>query len=172
MTTYPSNHVVTADEFSALSNSVDLLLSPPVFEGRQTVSQNIATSTSAAITLDAEDIDSYNGHDAVTNTSRYTIQRAGRYQISGAIAYAPNATGGRHAEIFVNGTIINGGSANAQAITAAGTTTRVASRTITKLLAVNDYVELYAFQTSGSLLATAVSSFEHSTLSVRWVGTV
>lgn len=146
MAGYPSGHVVTADEFN-----------PVVCELRQTSAQSIAnSSTTVAVTFDTEDIDTDGGHSTSSNTSRYTAQRAGRFQISGLLTFAAvNTTGKRSGWWGVNGTQVPGSQVDLVPSSSIGTC--IVLPTMTVLLSVGDYVEMFAFQTSGSALSTASS---------------
>jgi hypothetical protein len=171
--TWTAGEVVTAAYMNSnVRDAGNFFLSVPVFEGRQTIVQSINNSTSTPITFDAEDVDNDNGHSTSTNTSRYTPQTAGRFQLSGAISWASNATGLRNAEWWKNGSAVNG--AGTSFTTINGSTTRYPARMITELAnGSTDYFELTGFQTSGAALNTAVGlAVEQPTFSVRWVGTL
>lgn len=150
------------------------LLKPPKCELRQPVAQSIPNNVVfTAITFGAHDIDEdYLGgamHSDSTNPSRATANFAGWYQVSGAVAFAANATGVRGAYIVVNGTAINGSEALIASAGAANSHITVA-RTKMVYLNVGDYVELQCYQNSGGALLTAVSgAVSQSSLSVRWV---
>lgn len=110
--------------------------------------QTVATATEAALNFNAEQFDSDTCHDNSTNPNRLTCKTAGKYLITGAIRYQSNATGYRGASLRVNGgTYI--GLAGSQA--ANGQVTQITVVTIYDL-AVNDYIELIAYQESGSTL--------------------
>jgi hypothetical protein len=153
-----------------LSNAVAFFLSPPTFEGRQTSTQSLTSGAGTAILLDTEDVDNDNGHSTVTNTSRYTAQTAGRFQVSGGVGYASNATGARLAFFAINAGN-NNGSGTELAAVGGGAVTLVPARTKTVFLNVGDYVELFGLQSSGGALGTDVTTLDQSTMSVRWVGT-
>lgn len=110
--------------------------------------QSLTNSTNTVIAFDTERWDTDTIHDNVTNNSRLTCKTAGKYQISACIAYASNATGDRETSIRLNGTTViayDTRSAVNGAVTIA---------TISTLwdMAVNDYVEVLGFQTSGGAL--------------------
>lgn len=62
-------------------------LSVPVFMGTANTNQSLTSGTLTAINLNVEHIDSHNGHDNVTNNSRWTCPAdwAGTYWITGRI---------------------------------------------------------------------------------------
>ena len=142
------NHV------KVFSNSQVNTLTLAAARVRDASTQSISNDTFTPINLDTEDFDTDAIHDTVTNNTRLTAKTAGKYLITGIIEYAANATGNRATAIRLNGitfiaeTLVpNAGS---------GTLVFVGTTTIYDL-AVNDYVELMAFQTSGGNLNSVVS---------------
>jgi hypothetical protein len=111
-------------------------------------SQAITTATLTALALNSERFDNDAIHDTATNNSRLTCKTAGKYQISGSIEWASNATGERHCYIRLNG------ATSISAIVSPAVATNVTAMSITTIydLAVNDYVELAVYQTSGGNL--------------------
>lgn len=136
-------------------NGLTFLGAPPIAALRQSVAQSLVNTSWVAITLDAEDTDSYGGHSTVTNTSRYTCQLTGWYTACGVVAFAPNVTGFRAARLQVNGTAENGtityvpnnGSAESVAVTP--------TRDI--FLNSGEYLEVAGWQSSGGSLNTSAT---------------
>lgn len=91
-------------------------------------------------------------HDNVTNNSRLTCRYAGVYQISATVEFVSNATGIRYLHIRLNGTT---DIAADIAPAVSGSPHRMSLSTLYQL-AVNDYVELGANQTSGGNLNISV----------------
>lgn len=125
----------------------------PTFVGcslSKSASQSISNATFTAITFDVEQFDTDAFHSTSSNTSRITIPsgKAGKYQINGGIQYA-NTTGGiRYAAIYKN---------NAEywrnATAAPSNDGRINTPiNIIMDLAVGDYIEIYAYQSSGGAL--------------------
>lgn len=90
-------------------------------------------------------------HSTSVNPSRFTALVAGLYLIGGTVGFATNATGERIVRIQKNGTVIPTFQ-NVMAVTGDNTFVGVAPMPL--VLAVNDYVEIAAYQTSGGNLAT------------------
>ncbi|MET8624530.1 hypothetical protein ABZW30_12365 [Kitasatospora sp. NPDC004669] len=135
-------------------NGLQFLLNPPLFEGYQSAAQSVANGSVTAIGIDTTTIDTYGGHSNTTNNSRYTCQTgaAGWYQVIACLGFAANANGSRALELHKNGTVIKlgyDGSDNTR-IDIAG----ALQATALIQLAVGDYVEAFAYQTSGGSLAT------------------
>lgn len=151
---------------SDVTDAVTFLANPPVFKAYQSAAQSIANNSITALGMDTEVVDSYSGHDTVTNNSRYTAVVAGWYLVIGSVAFAANGTGNRLVEIRVNGAgaatnlaqtvILTPGAANGSALTAVSIIQ----------LAVGDYVEAYGYQTSGGALNTSPAQ---TGMQVVWV---
>jgi hypothetical protein len=91
-------------------------------------------------------------HDTSTNNSRLICKTAGKYQINANIAWALNATGVRELGLFLNGTT------GIAYVSVPGSAT-LSEQSISTLydLAVNDYVEVSVYQTSGGALNVTAS---------------
>jgi hypothetical protein len=148
----------------------EVIYNTPRARLRQTVSQGLTTSVNTGITFDVEDKDTLNGHSTVSLTDRYVCQRAGSYQVSGAVSFPPNATGFRAVRIWKNGAIINGNTVSHTSVSASANHV-VSSRVVTVDLLVGDYVQLVAIQNSGGTLNTVVTADDQATMEVLLVGT-
>lgn len=129
--------------------------------------QSIPNNTVTALTFNSERADTDTIHDTATNNSRLTCKTAGVYQISAHVGYASNTTGYRVLQLTVNGTTTI---ASEVVTPVTGVPTRL---TVTSLyaLAVNDYVEAQAFQTSGGALNTEqVANYSPEFMMVRLGG--
>ncbi|MCX5197232.1 hypothetical protein OOK31_25595 [Streptomyces sp. NBC_00249] len=144
---------------------LDRLENPPVAILQQTVVQSIANGVWGVITFDTEIKDTYGGHSTVTNTSRYTVQLAGTYRVTGRAAFANNATGSRGARIHKNGVFIQG----AANLAGAGTLAGISEASHLLDLAVGDYVEVAGGQNSGGSLSTSFSGEAASMMYIEWI---
>jgi hypothetical protein len=164
---YPSSSV------SALVAVQSFLLKPPAAELRQIVAQTLTNSTGGAITFTASDVDqdyltaSNAGHSNSVNTTRYTANFPGWYQLGGVVAFVPNATGRRANWWAVNGSTLNA-SQCAYAATAASDC-EVATRVKQAYLNIGDYVELFGYQESGGNLNTNTTGSASSGVSIKFV---
>ena len=111
--------------------------------------QAISTGANIALAFNTERWDTNAIHDNVTNNSRLTCKTAGKYTINGCFSFAANATGYRQGSIRLNGTTLI--SISGFGAPPSPYEPRVAL-SCTYNLAVNDYVELMAFQDSGGNL--------------------
>jgi len=130
--------------------------------------QSIVTATQTAVALNSERFDTDTIHDNVTNNSRLTCKTAGSYLIAGTLSYANNTTGRRQCAIRLNGTTFIAG-ITVTAATGASETLLTCSTLYN--LAVNDYVELMAFQDSGAgLNVTTAANYTPEFMMVRLGG--
>jgi hypothetical protein len=141
-------------------------LAVPLFVGTQTITQSISNSSWTVIALDTEQSDSYAGHSTTSNSSRYTAQVPGWYQVCGVTAWGSNATGVRAARIHVNGSVVQGTSQ--MIVATSGSITGVKTPTRAIFLNTGDYVEVAGWQNSGGALSTGVAVELASSLAVAW----
>lgn len=172
--TYPAStgHTRLWEHLQTLATNINddvvNLAAPPLAVLRQTTGQTIANNVFAAITLTTEDIDTANGHSTSSNTSRYTAQRAGYYQVSGRVSFVTSATAQRTGKLTKNGADIASSGNNIQAMSGGQTMCPVLP--VIVQLAVGDYVELWGNQNSGGNLDTYVGvTYFQSAMVVRWV---
>lgn len=117
---------------------------------------SIANSTRTAIPFPSERFDTDTIHDTVTNNTRLTAKTAGKYYIFGFIRWAANNTGFREALIKLNNITFIGGD---RVPTISGANVYQDPNCM-HILAVNDYVELIVFQTSGGSLNVDVNGVD------------
>ena len=115
----------------------------------------IGSGGDTTVLFDSERFDNDTIHNTVTNNGRLTCKTAGIYSIFGALAFASNATGRRHIKIRLNG--VTGIAIHEQQ----ASPTFETSLEIATLyqLAINDYVELIAFQDSTVNLSVIFPNF-------------
>lgn len=107
----------------------------------QTVPNNIAS----LVLFNAERFDTDNMHDTVTNPARITCKTAGTYFIGTTVQWGVNATGTRQVYLRLNGATII--AADRRAALAIDDVQQTISTIY--VLAVNDYIEVVARQSSG-----------------------
>ena len=119
---------------------------------KKTSDQSINNSTATVISWDSENIDTNTMHDNSTNNTRITVPtgKGGYYLLTGGIAFNSNGTGNRVVRAYKNGSDLRwlAGVAAANA----GNFTIVSFNQVFNLSA-GDYIELYAFQSSGGALS-------------------
>lgn len=126
---------------------------------RVSVSNSAAHShtsgTSLLLTWDTEAYDTDTMHSTVTNTSRLVATTAGTYQVTARQAFAANATGIRSLDVRKNAAGSSSGGTrigydSQTPVTGAVTSVAVICDVV---LAANDYLEAFGFQTSGGALS-------------------
>lgn len=146
--------------------NLQFLLNTPQLQVAQTSAQSLGNSVFTAVTWPSPTVDNYSGWASGTPT-RYTPKVAGTYLVVGSIAFAPNATGGRTAQLCKNGV------ANVIAVSSVGNSTSSFNTVVqvTSFMVCNgttDYFELYADQNSGGALNSVVTI---TSLNVQWIHT-
>ena len=165
--TQSSGQIPPVSWANSVKTALDYLANPPACRANRTTTQSLVTATATSILFDAEVFDTDTMHDTVSNTSRLTVKTAGLYIVTAGLGFAANATGVRVAWVNVNGSdatrIIQGG----MTAVSASDVTDIPLATIYKF-AVNDYMELRGYQTSGGNLNTATLQLPH--LEATWIG--
>jgi hypothetical protein len=146
-----------------------------MFSGYQSVAQPINGGNNwVPLLIDSETVDNYGGHSTTTNTSRYTVQLAGTYQVFGSVAWTASATGDRRIQITQNGASVLG-SANSldpsQVVLANQQTMAFCTA------AVGDYFEVQVEHTATSAgtnfntnAGSGASAMFTSSMRVLWIG--
>jgi hypothetical protein len=161
-------HAEKGSETEVILDALEDLLDPPRVRMRQTAAQSIPNTTFTALTFGAEDFDTANGHDTVTNNSRYTFTKAGLWVWNGKAAFTANATGQR-AFLWKVNNVSFAGSQTAWPAVAAVERQYVAVGFEWNFI-VGDYIELCVYQDSGGALNTSVAFAEtQSMIFGRWI---
>lgn len=120
----------------------------PLCRVYNSANESLTSGVDTAITYDSERFDNDTMHDTASNTSRLVAKTAGKYLMTACVRFAANATGQRSAAFRLNGsTYLVSNLANAAA---AGVTD--VNVTCVYDMAINDYVEVIANQSSGGAL--------------------
>lgn len=135
------------------------IMEQPSCKAYQSTLQTLTTATTTAVVLQSEAWDLGLGtamHDNVTNNSRVVAPETGIYLVTGMISYAPNATGRREITIRKNAA---GNPASGTRLIAvfddASAATHMSHASFEVSLTASDYIEMFAFQSSGANLNTA-----------------
>lgn len=158
----------TISQINQIMAAIAYLQMPPIFQGRQTIVQNLVNVTFTAMAFDVEDVDSdvdgVGGHSTTVNTSRFTARYPGWIKCSGTVATAASAVGQRAGRWAVNGTPINAATTFYNCTAAGGAIVNAPSQFV--YLNIGDYVELHGFQSSGGVLATQIAAGSQSSMTV------
>ena len=166
ITTFTAGAVLTAAQLNNMKAVSDFWALTPRCYAYQTAAQTLTTAVAAAIVLETEVYDIVQSgdspsHDLVTNNSRVHVRTTGKYEVSGQVYYATNATGTRSAEIRLNAAGAIGGGTRLslnQQTAVSGVGTPATAPPIEAALSAGDYVEIFGTQTSGGNLNTAGGS--------------
>lgn len=129
--------------------------------------QSIPNTTITPVAFQIANLDNWSGWSSGSNT-RYTVQVAGVYSISGFVPWSANTTGTRIGFIMYNGAEVAG----SQSENAAVSTTNVNTSVVTPILkscAVGDSLQLGCYQGSGGSLSTGSNSGLQSSMTVQFV---
>jgi hypothetical protein len=159
-----------------LRDVVRFLNYPPIARiTSQGTTQTIPTgggATWTSIQMPAETIDNYNGHDNVTNNTRYTCQRAGLYYIAGLVATTETAANVGYRAVRLLHTIAAGGTAiyaGTSSIPVSNATTGTSLYATGFIrMAVGDYVEVQQQHTQGAALTVNSAAGNCSRLIAVW----
>lgn len=153
--TFVAGQVLTASQCNQLVTCLNFWTSPPRALASKSTNQSLSNNTLTLITWDVETYDTDGMHDTVTNNSRVYAKTAGYFAISGAVQFNTNATGVRIAQVRLNAAGSSTGGTLLYDLTYSansGYPTTVVIPSFTYALAVDDYVEVFAQQTSGGAL--------------------
>lgn len=136
----------------------------PACRVTHSVSQSIPSGTGTALAFDSERYDDPERpmHDVSTNNSRITIAVPGVYAVLGNVRWAAGGSSARECWLWVNGTT---------AIDLDSTTgsTEVTNKVAAHYrLAVGDYIELVAYQTTGGNLNVTKAAMYSPEFSATW----
>ena len=166
-----NGQVLTADSTAATGLAWATAASGSTFSGCvlfNTTNQTISNNTSTLITYDSENLDTDGYHSTSTNTGRITIPagKAGKYLVTSIIRYDNNTSGRRIAEIKKNGTVVR----EVETASPAGTVVPSVVTSFVIDLAVNDYLETFAYQTSGGNLLLVNDALKNGNFSAFLIG--
>lgn len=149
----------------AIAATITTVTTRPLAVMRQSTAQSGMGAGWQIITLGAEEIDSANGHDLITNSSRYTVPvgQGGTYSINGMVGFAvfTAANAAYAARIIKNGTVVQGAVGN---VATCGTANVVNCGALTgnQIMTLNagDYIELQGYCSIpwGTVVSTDVAS--------------
>jgi len=132
----------------------------------KTATYTLTTGVAYVVAFDAERYDNGDLHDTVTNPSRLTAQKAGKYLITGSVEFGESPTGTRIVGIRLGGSTYI---AFQKVLADSTTLTRLTLSTIYHLAA-GDYVELVVQQNSGGNLWLTAAPAYSPEFAMQWVG--
>lgn len=167
--TWVAGEIVTAAYMNTnVRDAGNFFVAVPIAELRQGTVQSVPNNAFTAISFDVSDIDTDNGHNNVTNNTRYVGKTPGWFQISGSVVFTTNGTGSRGALWAKNGASATSAGVLIAPSGAALNSWIPAKTKHIQLNGTTDYIELQGYQSSGGALNTVVNN-DTSGMSVRWV---
>jgi hypothetical protein len=143
--------------------ALTFLTNPPYANVYQTAPTSLASGTSTAVAFDTELEDDTAMHSTTSNNSRITIATAGLYLVTAQVTFdTASSTGSR--SVFIR----RSGSNVATSGGAASSGTHTESCTAPVRLTAGQYLQLFAYQDSGSAM-DARSGSASTFLSARWI---
>lgn len=144
---------LNADAIDALLHAAGLSASAgnqvPAARVFHSVDQSIANATGTILAFDSERFDRDVMHDVAVNNSRLVFKTAGLYLFGAQTFWAANATGERQTNL-----LLNGGNYLVRDIKpAAAASTRLGMVATVWSFAIDDFVEVQVYQTSGGALS-------------------
>lgn len=153
--TWVAGETVTAAQLNAhIRDNLDFLHSKDHASAYQSTNQALTTSTYEAITFDSEHFDSNTMHSTSTATSRVKCNSDGLYLVVFKVQFETNTTGVRRIQLRENAAASSTGGTARGIWNGPGLTSEDTVIAGTRLLRLNDtdYVELFAWQSSGGNL--------------------
>lgn len=128
-----------------IRENFEALIDRPFCSAFDASGQTLTNATATILACSGETFDNDAMHSTVTNNSRLTAQKGGRYDCTCTVEFAANATGIRQVFFKKNGTtVLQGARQNATSAFNA-----IFQATQTVVLAAGEYIELEAYQSSG-----------------------
>src|SRR5919197_2582011 len=147
--TWSVGELMTAAKMNSyLRDLASFLLSRPYASLTHNTTQSITNVTDTPVNFNTELADTDGGHSTSTNTSRYTAQTAGLWDVSACVPWEINGTGKREAYLKVNNTTYYG----SDTATAAASSRVSAAPAALIPVSVGDYIEVQVYQNSGGAL--------------------
>ena len=171
----PSTRVFSAGEVetgaylnSAVTNLGNFMLGKPICSMYSTSTQSFASGTDAAVTPWTEVVDRDNGHDTITNPSRYTFQTAGYYWIAGGANFTSTTATYRGTYFRLNGSTAIQGTSSFLSVASVGF---ASTSCALAYFSVGDYIELMGRvqTTATTLVAPPAGSTATAWFDVVWV---
>jgi hypothetical protein len=166
ITTFVAGTELTAAMLNEVKAASDFWALTPRCYAYASGAQSLASGVYTAIAFDSEIYDIVQSgdspsHDAATNNTRLYVRTSGKYEITGQVYFATNATGSRSADLRLNAAGNPAGGTRIalnQQTALSGVGSPATAPVIEYPLVTGDYVEIFGMQNSGGALNTAGGS--------------
>lgn len=166
--TFNAGEVETAAYLNSLSQALSFLLSPPRAKVYATAAQSLATATYTAVLFDSEEFDTDSMHSTTTSTSRLTINTPGLYEVRALLNFVANGSGVRYGRFYKNNAVATPAEGVVAGIASAGTVTAIEMSSEIQCAA-GDYLEVFAYQSSGAALNLQNTGGFSCQFSAHWI---
>lgn len=142
--------ILTAAWCDQTRDNLEFLVDPPSCSVYDSGTQSVGNGATAVLDADSENYDNDAMHSTSSNTSRLSIQTAGRYLIQARVRFSGDADGFRQIDV-----ITNGGSPQILSSSRpepSGTLPCYLTGTLSLVLSDGDYIEVRAYQNAGNAL--------------------
>lgn len=145
--TWTVGELMTASKLNSyLRDAVGFLLARPYATLTHTLAQSIPDSTNTALSFNTEVADTDNGHSTTSTISRYVVQTAGIWTVTGSVPWNLNAVGKRECFVRTNGAFEFSSSA-----IVVGANVRCSLSVTDKVAcSVGDYIEIVGWHNGGA----------------------
>lgn len=171
---FNNNWDILDTELKEVSDSTTL--DRPIAQLRNTTITSIPNNAFTAVVFQAEDKDSHNGHDAGVNPTRWTCPsgQSGFYEIAYMVTFAARISSGtsdvRAAQLRKSGSVVSSSGNLIRALDNGVSQPSVKAGPVGVQIAAGEFIEVFAFQNSGSALDTHVSTdYVQSYMTLKWV---
>lgn len=147
--------VLTAATMTQVRLNDEYLVDPPAVSVYNSVGQTVASTVDASMDADSELFDNDSMHSTTTDTSRITVQTAGRYLFLMTVAWPANSTGYRLLGLRRDGTTTD----NVATVPAAPSVPTLISGSKMLTMTAGSYVECRTRHTAGVDLAVELREF-------------
>ena len=167
--TWAVGELLTAAKLNTdLRDGINFLLNPPRALITDPTPTSISGSTMTTLSWGSEEYDNDGGHSTSSNTSRYTVQTAGRYEYLANINWTQTGAGNREVYVRKNGTTDLRIAYTNNPST--GTWTSTIQCHGDSLLVAGDYLEVRLFQNTVNT-ASVSNGADRTFFKVAWIGT-
>lgn len=129
---------------------------PPSCSVYASSAQTVGNSSPTALTANSENFDNDSMHSTASNTSRVTVQTAGRYLVYATVQFAADGDGVRNVRFRIDGTT----SYECIQVPAVSTVNSIVVTAIRSfVLSASQYVECIGFHTAGNNLGVTLLEF-------------
>lgn len=173
--TFTAGQVLTASQLESFGAVVDFWADPPRCYAYRDAGQSLSDSTWEVLNLGVEAWDVVQSGDtemhSLSERTRVYCRTAGTYNVTFGVRFTADGTGNRQASLGLN----TGGTHDIAAAlmeTKANPNSAISAYclgTVDAALTVGDYLEIFAYQSSGGSLSTLADTPSDAFLSVRLV---